>query len=409
MPKKGDKNTHPSFGDPTDPQGFGALCPAFFEWMRIKNYSENTIHGRQHYLGAFVSWCQDRGITQPAEVTKALLERYQRWLYHYRKENGKALTFSSQSAHLVPVRAFFKWCAKKNHTLYNPAGELDMPKLEKRLPKHVLTASEADRVLNKANVAEALGVRDRAMMETFYSSGIRRLELSNLKLYDLDVERGTMMVRMGKGKKDRMIPIGERALAWIDRYITEVRPLLARQPDEGVLFLSNQGEAFSPNRLTQMVREYVAAAEIGKSGSCHLFRHTMATLMLEGGADIRFIQQMLGHVKLDTTQIYTQVSIRKLKEIHTLTHPAKLDKPGKETPEQPQEPEATTPAALPDPAASSPPPLESPSPESSPPESPLPAAPTTPQGADEDAEARQRLLDALDAEAEEEDQEDPLE
>jgi integrase/recombinase XerD len=402
MPKKGDKSAHPSFGDPNDPQGFGALCPTFLEWMRIKNYSENTVHGRQHYLAAFVSWCQDRGVTQPAEVTKALLERYQRWLYHYRKDNGKALTFSSQSAHLVPVRAFFKWCAKKNHTLYNPAGELDMPKLEKRLPKHVLTASEADRVLNQAKIADPLGVRDRAMMETFYSSGIRRLELSNLKLYDLDVERGTMMVRMGKGKKDRMIPIGERALAWIDRYITEVRPTLARQPDDGVLFLSSQGEAFSPNRLTQMVREYVAAAEIGKSGSCHLFRHTMATLMLEGGADIRFIQQMLGHVKLDTTQIYTQVSIRKLKEIHTLTHPAKLDKPGKPRPEKVEEPQADT---TPD-AASSSPPLETPLPDSPPLDA---SAPVDPKAADEDAQARQHLLDALDAEAEEENHEDPLE
>jgi integrase/recombinase XerD len=369
MPKKGDKNPHPSFGDPGDLQGFGALCPAFLEWMRIKNYSEKTVEGRQHYLGAFVSWCQDRGVTQPAEVTKALLERFQRWLYHYRKDNSQALTFGSQFAHLVPVRAFFKWCAKHNHTLFNPASELDMPKLEKRLPKHVLTAGEADRVLNRANIAAPLGVRDRAIMETFYSSGIRRLELCNLRLYDLDVERGTMMVRMGKGKKDRMIPIGERALAWIDRYATEVRPTLARQPDDGVLFLSNAGEVFSANRLTQMVREYVAAADIGKSGSCHLFRHTMATLMLEGGADIRFIQQMLGHVNLDTTQVYTQVSIRKLKEIHSLTHPARLDKPGEDKPDESNEP----------PAADNPTVVD-------------------------ETQARQRLMDAFDAEADEENQ-----
>jgi len=215
MPKKGDKRADPQpFGDPSDPHGFGALCPAFMEWMRIKNYSERTVENRQHYMGAFVSWCQDRGITQPAEVTKALLERYQRWLYHYRKDNGQALTFGSQFTHLVPVRAFFKWCAKHNHTLYNPAGELEMPKIEKRLPKHVLTAGEADRVLNQANVTDPLGLRDRAILETFYSTGMRRRELSGLKLYDLDVERGTIMVRMGKGKKDRMIPIGSRALAW---------------------------------------------------------------------------------------------------------------------------------------------------------------------------------------------------
>ena len=123
-----------------------------------------------------------------------------------------------------------------------------------------------------------------------------------------------------------MIPIGARALAWIDKYVTEVRPSLVREPDNGVLFLTNLFEPFTPNRLTQMVREYVDAAQLAKRGSCHLFRHTMATLMLENGADIRFIQQMLGHAELSTTQIYTQVSIRKLKEIHSLTHPAKLER-----------------------------------------------------------------------------------
>jgi integrase/recombinase XerD len=134
------------------------------------------------------------------------------------------------------------------------------------------------------------------------------------------------MIRLGKGKKDRMIPIGSRALAWIDKYVIEVRPALVREPDDGTLFLSNLNEAFTRNRLTQMVREYVDAASLGKRGACHLFRHTMATLMLENGADIRFIQQMLGHAELSTTQIYTQVSIRKLKEIHSLTHPARLEK-----------------------------------------------------------------------------------
>ncbi len=393
MPRKGDKLTGPRpFGDPGAPQGFGVLCPAFLEWMRVKNYSERTVENRQHYLGAFVSWCQDRGITQPAEVTKALLERYQRWLYHYRKDNDQPLTFGSQFAHLVPVRAFFKWCAKYNHTLYNPAGELEMPKLEKRLPKHVLTAQEADRVLNQANVTDPLGLRDRAILETFYSTGMRRRELSSLRLYDLDVERGTVMVRQGKGKKDRMIPIGERALAWIDRYVIEVRPTLARQPDEGTLFLTNQGEIFSPNRLTQMVREYVAAADVGKSGACHLFRHTMATLMLENGADIRFIQQMLGHAELSTTQIYTQVSIRKLKEIHSLTHPARLAK----VPNLPPEMPATPPAKPPD---VSPAPTPSPAPES-PPLYPVPVPETTA----DDAQARERLIDALDAEADEEEQ-----
>ena len=219
------------------------------------------------------------------------------------------------------MRAFFKWAARANHLLYNPASELELPKLEHRLPKAVLTASEADQVLNQPDTADPLGVRDRAILEVFYSTGMRRSELLGLGRYDLDVDRGTVMVRQGKGRKDRMIPIGERALAWIDRYVTEVRPELAVEPDDGTLFLTNEGTPFTPSRMTQLVRGYVVAADLGKSGACHLFRHTMATLMLEGGADVRFIQQMLGHAKLETTQIYTQVSIRKLKEIHTATHP----------------------------------------------------------------------------------------
>jgi integrase/recombinase XerD len=232
-------------------------------------------------------------------------------------------------ARLIPVRAFFKWAARQNRLLYNPASEIDLPKLEKRLPKHILNVQEVETILSQCNLSDPLGVRDRAMIETIYSTGMRRSELAQLKVIDLDFERGTVMVRQGKGRKDRMIPIGERALAWIKRYLDEVRPSLVREPDDGTLFLTNLFEPFTPNRLTQMVREYIDAAQLGKRGSCHLLRHTCATLMLENGADIRFIQQLLGHAELSTTQIYTQVSIQKLKLVHAATHPARLERNGK--------------------------------------------------------------------------------
>jgi integrase/recombinase XerD len=121
-----------------------------------------------------------------------------------------------------------------------------------------------------------------------------------------------------------MVPIGERALKWIDKYIREARSPWVREPDEGWLWLSVAGEMIIPSGISEIVRDYITAANLGKKGSCHLFRHTMATLMLENGADIRYIQAMLGHAKLDTTEIYTQVSIRKLKEVHTLTHPSSV-------------------------------------------------------------------------------------
>jgi integrase/recombinase XerD len=175
-----------------------------------------------------------------------------------------------------------------------------------------------------------LGVRDRAILETLYSTGVRRMEVVNLRLYDLDHDRGTLIVRQGKGRKDRMVPIGERALAWIDRYLREVRPTLLSGDSAGeIIFLTKLGEPFSPDQMTTLVREYVDAADIGKKGSCHLWRHTAATLLHDAGADIRFIQAFLGHAKLTTTEIYTQVSIRQLKAIHAACHPSsKLKRPG---------------------------------------------------------------------------------
>jgi integrase/recombinase XerD len=330
MPKRGRRNPKPVVGDLSDPRGMAVKMNEYLEWMRIKNYSERTVGNRELYLGYFIQWAEERGITKPAEVTKPILERYQRYLYHYRKHrDGKPLSFRSQYSRLVPVRAFFKWLTRYNHILYNPASELDLPRLEKRLPRHVLTTSEAEKVMMQTNIGNPLGIRDRAILEVLYSTGMRRMELIGLNRYDLDMERGTLLIRQGKGKKDRMIPIGDRAIAWTEKYIYEVRPSYVIEPDEGCLFLTNDGEPFSPNRLTQLARNYVNAADIAKKGACHLFRHTMATLMLENGADIRYIQQMLGHADLSTTQIYTQVSIRQLKEIHSATHPARMHREGK--------------------------------------------------------------------------------
>lgn len=216
---------------------------------------------------------------------------------------------------------------KNDHVGSNPASDLDLPKVERRLPKAALTIEEAERVLAIPDLSTLSGVRDRAMIETFYGTGIRRAELARLNWRDLDIDRRTLMVRQGKGRKDRMVPIGTRALTWIERYLHEVRPRFATEPDDGTLFLTVDGNGFSLDRLTQLVRDYVKASGVAKEGACHLFRHTLATLMLEGGADIRYIQAMLGHAELSTTQIYTQVSIRALQAVHAATFPAASNTP----------------------------------------------------------------------------------
>ena len=341
MPRKGQSRPRQAIGNPADPESLWNHMRRFSQWQLEKNYSPKTVEGRETALGFFITWCQERGLTRPQEITKPILERYQRHLFLRRKQDGNPLSARTQIAFTTPVRAWFKWLARQNHILYNPASELELPRVEKRLPRHILNVKEVEAVLAVPDLATDLGIRDRAILEVLYSTGIRRMELINLKLHDVDAERGTIMVRQGKGKKDRMIPIGIRALDWLAKYRDDVRPAFASGADAiggdgGTLFLTTLGEAFAPNRLTQMVRETIDAANTGKRGSCHLFRHTMATLMLENGADIRYIQAMLGHAELSTTQIYTQVAVRKLKAIHTATHPGRpIAARGKITPDAP--------------------------------------------------------------------------
>lgn len=323
MKRKPGPRSQPKAGeDFSDPHGMAALLAQYQEWQRVHHYAPDTLRTSGQALKQFAAWAAERGITRPSEVTRPLLERYQRSVFHYRTRRDRPLGLRGQIARLSPLRSFFRYLVRHNLILHNPAADLELPRSDRRLPRQILTAAEAERVLGAVDLAEPMGRRDRAMLETLYSTGMRRQELLNLNLADLDRERGVVLIRRGKGKKDRMVPIGDRALLWIARYVDELRLKLIAEPDEGWLFLSNYGERVTPKRLSQIAHDAIVRSEIGKQGSCHLFRHTAATLMLEGGADIRFIQQLLGHASIETTQIYTQVSIGKLKEVHTQTHPA---------------------------------------------------------------------------------------
>jgi integrase/recombinase XerD len=326
MAKKGDRKEKPIAGDPTDLQGMHVMLKRYFESLLLRNYSKETIQKHRLQLNDFIRWSAERDLTGPREITRQLIQSYQRHLMGQIDKRGKPYSYRNQYSRVCSIRCWFKWLLKNDHIPHNPAADLDLPKLGQRLPKHVLTQAESEAILSGADVSQPRGLRDRAMLETFYSTGIRRMELINLQTHDLDHERRVVTIRQGKGKKDRVIPIGERALAWIDKYLTEVRPEFVVNLGNSSLFLTSQGNEFSGCGMSKLVREYVDRAAIGKTGSCHLFRHTMATLMLEGGADIRFIQAMLGHSNLETTQVYTRVSIRKLQEVHTETHPARNER-----------------------------------------------------------------------------------
>lgn len=304
-----------------EPLGLASLLDNHLEYLASRNYSPHTVRNRRSHLGQFCRWCEERGIVRPGEVTRAVVERFRQWLFHYRKDNGRPLSWSSQSQKLQAVKVYLRYLVRLNVIPLNPAAELELPRQPRRLPRAVLTVAEAEQVLSVPDVSEPLGVRDRAILETLYSTGMRRMEIVGLSLYDLDLDRGTVRIR-GKGQKERIVPIGERALAWIERYAVEARPALVVPPDDGRLFLNTRGRPFTPKRMTMLCRRHVEASGVGKEGSCHIFRHTAATLMLEGGADLRSIQELLGHENLSTTQIYTRVSIAQLKAVHERTHPA---------------------------------------------------------------------------------------
>lgn len=312
-----------------DGSSLSAWIKRHLEALALQGFSARGLYCRSCDLVQFAQWCAEREIRAAAEVTKPILERYQRHLFHYRKRDGRPLATNRQRIWTAHLQALFRWLARHNHLASNPASDLDLPRNQPASLRDPLSIEEIERVLALPDVGEPRGLRDRAMLEVFYATGLRRMELAQLRVDAINFWRGTVHVREGKGRKDRIVPVGARALAWVQKYLDEARGAFVADVQESALFLNRNGEGFSENGLTLLVRDYFKRAGITKAGSCHLFRHTMATVMLDNGADLRFVQEMLGHARLQTTQIYTHVSVGKLIAIHAATHPgAKLERAG---------------------------------------------------------------------------------
>lgn len=309
-------------GPASDPKSLYALLLRFVRWRQERNWSETTLKTQTHHSYRFILWAAERGVYHAAEVTRPVLETYQRYLYAYRKANGEPLSSRTQRTTLQPLQVWFSWMTKQHLILANPAADLELPRLEKRLPRTILSVEQVEEVLSLCDLTTLQGIRDRTLLELLWSTGIRRGEVAGLEIYSPDFRRRTLTIVQGKGKQDRIVPVGERALWWLERYLSHVRPEILVAPDCKALFLAMDGVAgLTASGITMAVVPYLRAAGIEK-GSCHLFRHAMATQMLENGADLRWIQAMLGHRSVESTQIYTQVSIRALQAVHASTHPA---------------------------------------------------------------------------------------
>lgn len=271
----------------------------YLEHMQADGKATMTVYRRALYLRRFFAAAKK----EPVAVSVADVERYQKSLSERSTED--------QVRHLLAVRDFFTYLQKRSLILGNPTEYPQLPRVPKSLPSRVLTAKEAETLFL---LAETLC--DRAIMELFYATGLRRSELTSLEIEDINTESALITVRETKRAKDRTVPVSERALRHVEKYLYKERP----DSELKNVFLEPDGKPINPEILSTRINGYFK--RIGyESGSCHVFRHTFATLMLEGGADIRHIQELLGHKNLSTTQIYTRVSIERLKEVHKKTHP----------------------------------------------------------------------------------------
>lgn len=320
--KRGGK-TAPEEDFVRDDNSLATHVDEFLDHQRMLNRTEKAVRSQWHGLKYFLRWSHERDLVYPGQITHSLLQGYQRWLWRYRKANGKPLSVASQRDRIGAVKSLFSWLCKEHIVEANPASDIELPRAEKRLPVEALSVKQVEAVLGMPLITDPLGIRDRAIMELLYSTGIRRAEAARLKLADLNREKHLLWIRQGKGRKDRVVPVGFRALSWVEKYIEDVRSLLVVDPSEQALFITGYGTPFNEDVLGRIVREYILKADIGRTtGGCHLFRHTCATHMLEGGADIRFIQELLGHEKLETTAIYAEVNIEQLQAVHAKCHPA---------------------------------------------------------------------------------------
>ena len=301
-----------------------ADCRQFVEWTLAVGLSPETARLRRTALERFARWSSEVGLEDSGSIAHSVLEDYQRCLAGYLKANGEILSPGTQAARLNPVIAFCRWLVRQDRIADDPSQRLVLPRQVRRLPARVPTLCEVEAILSQPDTSTPAGVRDRAILEVFYCTALRRMELVRLAVNSVDLVSGSIHVRCGKGRRDRVVPLTARTASWLHRYWLEVRPRLTGGASGEPFFLTDYGEAFAKNRMGDLVRRYVVNSGFPAPGACHLLRHACATHMLENGADIRFIQVLLGHADLSTTQIYAHVSIQKLREVHARAHPLSL-------------------------------------------------------------------------------------
>lgn len=279
-----------------------------------KNLSANTVSSYQIDINAFVAFIKNENINDPSKVTTENISSFFKIL----KDVG--LSATSSARYFSSLKGFFLYLLRNKYILKNPIEKISAPKISQKLPA-VLTVNEVEKILCLPDVKNKLGLRDKAILELFYACGTRVSELINLKIGDLFLKEEIIRV-FGKGSKERLIPIGSSAINWMEQYLIKSRPLLMKKSkSENYLFLNSRGSKLSRMGVWKIIDRYVKEAGILKKVHPHTFRHSFATHLLEGGADLRAVQEMLGHADISTTQIYTHIDRDYIKQVHKQYHP----------------------------------------------------------------------------------------
>lgn len=305
---------------------FKPLSIAYLRSLKVRNLSQRTIDLVHWMLEKFFTYLQSCNITPVDQITSQAVRDYQMTLFESLNSRGRPNSIAYQNRMLSAAKNFTKFLKDNDYIVSDPGRNVAYAKEPKRLPRGVLTPTEARKIIHAPDVKTAIGYRDRTILEVLYSSAIRKEELNNLTLADVDYNDGFLRIIEGKGKKDRIVPIGRIACRYLENYIKSVRAELITDPYNNHLFLTLRGKRFSKNVVWELIKKYAKKAKIKKNVHPHTFRHSCATAMLKNKADIRTIQKLLGHASLDSTQVYTHLSITDLKNVHNRCHPRERDK-----------------------------------------------------------------------------------
>ena len=295
----------------------------FKEHLKVLNRSAATVELYCEQAKAFL----DAAGTDIKAVTRTRLKTWIAGLYDHRTKEGKPYSVGTICVKVRSIKRLFEYLEQANIVFINPAEFIQEPKKVRNLPRNILTPAEARAVLDQPNLGTLKGIRDRAILELFYSTGIRIEELCSLTIYDADLQGAMVRINKGKGKKDRVVPMGRHAVRFLREYITRVRPHFTKKNrTERRLFIDAFGKPLSKQMAGISVRTYGKAAKVGKQVTAHTFRHTFASHLIKNGADIVAVQKMLGHADLKTTEIYFRTVGIDLKAAHTKSHPREKER-----------------------------------------------------------------------------------